>query len=390
MLGILPGQIGEIVVGRNHELDGIRGYACLAIIIYHSLLFFKPDAIPPFSVPFQQISDFNQFISKISITLFNGRLALTFFFILSGVVLFQSLCNRPQNDFFTTIIDFTFKRIARIYPALIGFLIIFFLVAKFLHLSSPNLFWEFSYKNLINNMLLYNANISFSTWTLKVEILVIPFILLTFYSFKTFGPPALFIFLGYSFLVYENSWLSFNIDNPLFNSSLVYFAFGFFIPTQIGKEIFSFFKAEHSIILLLLASLVVQFVFISATSVIIQTMFAFLVVGILYHHQSGILHKIFTTKFAVYFGKISYSLYLYNVISLFIICQLSRFYIFPFKHFILSGLVTGVLAIIITIPLAHFSEKYIEQTFIKFNRNFLKFLFSRRAINSYPLVMDKE
>lgn len=128
-------------MNRNYALDGVRGYAALVVVIYHSIMNFDFQPLGHiFATPIQKLSGTNDIVMKILYTIFNGKLAVSFFFILSGVVLFQSLNKNSQRGVFATIINFSIKRILRIYPALVCCILAFFLIFRALHFAYPGIF----------------------------------------------------------------------------------------------------------------------------------------------------------------------------------------------------------------------------------------------------------
>lgn len=376
---------------RNQALDGIRGYSALSVLIFHAITIFDfslGDHI--FLNPIQAFSTKKDLFLKFLLTLINGQAAVTFFFILSGVVLFQSLKNISRQNFIITILEFTLKRIFRIYPALILCLFIFFVLCTVLHLLIPTTFIIFPFNYVMKNAFLYSITVNPPTWTLKVEILIIPFILVTYYFYKILGAIALFVFLGYAMLSLDNFWLTLNLFT---NPALISFGFGFLIPTELGKHIFSYFKNKHCIVFLILAAVVRQILpFHSATGFISQAMFAAIFVGILFYYPYGPIYKFLTYKISIYLGKISYSFYLLNPFLLFFYHKMIlMFFSKSVSHHVIPfGLLDGLLTLITTIPLAHLSQKYFEEPFVKIRFNFSQNFFTKRLLKTRPLMLENE
>ena len=85
------------------EIDGIRALAIIAVIINH----FNKNLLP------------------------NGYLGLDIFFVISGFVITSSLAKRKSLDFLQFISGFYKRRIKRIFPALIFFVLIFSILICF-------------------------------------------------------------------------------------------------------------------------------------------------------------------------------------------------------------------------------------------------------------------
>ena len=77
---------------RNNALDGVRGYAALAVGIYHSILcLHNSNAVEQFlKTPLHDNPNLYHFVTKLLLVIFNGETAVILFFILSGAVLFAS------------------------------------------------------------------------------------------------------------------------------------------------------------------------------------------------------------------------------------------------------------------------------------------------------------
>lgn len=358
---------------RNLALDGLRGYAAFAVVIYHSILYFDPTLINRILYkPFHQITGAYDIVTKICFAIFNGETAVILFFILSGAVLFESLNTQREQKLLPTLINFSIRRVIRIYPALIFCLILFFATFKTLNFFWPDTYHPFSNKQFIENALLYNTTMHGASWTLKIEILAIPFILIGFYAYRLLGIAGLGLFLLYSFFAIKHHEFIFNLFTLY--KCLFYFAFGLIIPTPAARRVFSIFRKNDWIPLLLML-LFVRHVFPhkSALGTLLQGGFAFLLVGIVYHRRSISFNAFLETKFSTYLGKISYSFYLLNVIFLDMVCQLLLRQPLASTHYLESGILAGLFIAALTIPFAHFSEKYIERPSVKLGRTIVNF-----------------
>jgi len=85
---------------RNQQLDGLRGFAALAVAVHHTLLEMgQPKALDLWYATIQSLGDGYSIATKIALILFPGDVAVAIFFILSGAVLFNSLMHetRPRH-----------------------------------------------------------------------------------------------------------------------------------------------------------------------------------------------------------------------------------------------------------------------------------------------------
>ena len=105
---------------KNKNLDGLRGYAAIAVIIVHSI-FLLNRMQNVMSVPIYKVHGIYFKIAYFFLLIFNGQVAVYIFFVLSGMFLFQSLLRNNQNF----VITFSVKRVIRIFFPLIPCLIVF-------------------------------------------------------------------------------------------------------------------------------------------------------------------------------------------------------------------------------------------------------------------------
>jgi len=102
---------------RNAGLDGLRGYAAIVVVIFHSVL--GLDATQIERILRGRWSNFDPYevITKIFLKIFDGEAAVMLFFVLSGAVLFRSLM-REEDGIGGVAVKFYVRRVFRIYPAL--------------------------------------------------------------------------------------------------------------------------------------------------------------------------------------------------------------------------------------------------------------------------------
>jgi peptidoglycan/LPS O-acetylase OafA/YrhL len=291
------------------EIDGLRALAVIAVIINH----FNKTILP------------------------SGYLGVDIFFVISGYVITSSLAGRSSKDLGSFLISFYVRRIKRLLPALILFVVI---NSALISLFNPNP--ELSLKTgiaslfgLSNLYLLKQAtdyfatatelNVFTHTWSLGLEE--------QFYMVF----PLVIWFAGFSHLADKGSRNLFKIMGVLSLASLISFvilyhtnqpAAYFLMPTRlwelgVGCLIFlglNYFSKSRFIrfletippLIIIVAIIIVlcmpmQFTIASTISIVILT--AILIASI---HPGTAIYQLFTHKYVVYIGLISYSLYLWH------------------------------------------------------------------------------
>ena len=114
----------QIVIKGKYrpEIDGLRAFAVIAVIINH----FNKDILP------------------------SGYLGVDIFFVISGYVITSSIAERKSKNFSDFIISFYQRRIKRLLPALIFFVLITSLLICFfredsagsIHTGISSLLWD--------------------------------------------------------------------------------------------------------------------------------------------------------------------------------------------------------------------------------------------------------
>ncbi len=144
----------ENTVQRIYFLDSLRGIAAIMVVFYHFIGWHYPSSIK----------------FHLSSFIFNGSDAVSFFFVLSGLVLSMGLFKSIDN---LNIWNYTYRRILRLYPAYVLIVLLNFLYwnrAAIDFSLLKELFFNNS-QNIWQELLLLRANHKFYVpgWTLEVE-----------------------------------------------------------------------------------------------------------------------------------------------------------------------------------------------------------------------------
>ncbi|MEH1805682.1 acyltransferase family protein [Nostoc sp.] len=289
------------------EIDGIRAFAVIAVIINH----FNKELLP------------------------SGYLGVDIFFLISGFVITSSLVNHPSKNFRDFLMRFYTRRIKRLVPALVLFVLITsILICLFnpdpgdsLKTGLTSLF-GLSNLYLLKNSTDYFAtstelNVFTHTWSLGVEE--------QFY----FLFPLLVWFTGLGRFTTNGSRNFFCVMGVLSLASLIAFIYSyktnqpaayFLMPTRLWelgagcllflslKHFNSFFRALEKVPPLIVTCAVVAVLFVPLQFAV-QSTFAIVVltaVLITCLRPQTTVYKLFTHPRVVYIGLISYSLYLWH------------------------------------------------------------------------------
>lgn len=362
---------GASGAARFAALDGLRGWAATAVVVFHAVLHFNPGLAvsalePPFSIAltpeFQQKALF--LLDKTILTLCNGESAVMIFFVLSGFVLQRSL--QRQTRIGAMIMgDFVLRRACRLMPAVMASVVAIYLglllQAMVFKTPPPPLapVWR--------NMLLIDTALHGVTWTLRVEMLIIPFILVVAWATQRWGWLAAGLAVAYGAAALQNSELTFYATQ--LHVAALPFALGMFFASPACAPIFS--SAGTGIALVSLGA----FVFFRAnwynanlSAQIAQMLLAGLVVASVAYARNG-LTVFLEGRLSQFLGKISYSLYLFApaVGSILLFYQP---YVAPVPPSWATpvGLLVSVVILALTIPVALAAERWIEQPGIELGR----------------------
>ncbi len=350
---------------RNTQIDGLRGYAAIAVIIFHSILDRDPTQNQRIVRPtLQEAHGLYAVASKLVLMAVSGEVAVVVFFVLSGAVLFESLKQRHAGPA-ATAIGFSVRRVLRLYPtffvALAGCLAAFALTGGFAFGAGH--FWP--------NAALCDFSVLGASWTLQVEFLAVPFILLGFWAYRRLG--VLGIACAYAVLatVLCEPWL--RVHLVFYQRFLSCFALGLLIPTGMGEWIARRLPLAAAPAVLVGLLLVRNVMGLHWWSMDAEQVLAALLVTLLYYERGGALGRFFDRGVSQYLGRLSYSVYLFNITFLILVEHWTGGNAALRDHPLEWGLALAVPVVGAAVATAHLTERAIERPSIAWGRRLTRF-----------------
>ena len=344
-------------------LDGLRGCAALAVTFFHGILHYNVGLVGSvLYAPVITISNWSDALNKALLAVFNGDSAVLLFFVLSGYVLSGSIdrnLNKVGNAWVVSA-DFFIKRCTRIYPAMIGCMLLYWVI--FLMVGGKIEYPAVNFEVFWKSASLYEPTIHGPSWSLQVEMFAAPFVLLFVLLRRKFGFFALILAACYA---------TFAIDYPVLVGYLnnlwpylLAFAIGVGVASPQISEIKFEVKPWH------LAVAIFAFVFArhcvpraGVSGLVAQSILGGMVVYTAASVRRGLIHRFLVSAPVLFMGRISYSFYLINVPILYLVWGgMSKVYPLQVVAYpLVAGLGSAFISTAITIPISAFSEKYIER-----------------------------
>lgn len=331
---------------RINFLDGFRGLAIVLVLFFHAFVRWTKNV--PYGTEFSSFSIFK-----------NGWLGVQLFFLISGFVILMSL------EKSTGFIQFIKKRWLRLFPTMLIATIFIFVTATFFY-ERPNglpniidifpglLFINASYISTIFKLNIVALEGSF--WSLFVETkFYLVFGFFYFYKGRSNAIALIFVLFLISLFIKLLAVYQIFVFVPKISFLIESFGFSYYGWFTSGALMYLYYtnKNINQLRLAILigtisvVSISTSFeVFIYATSLL--TLFIFAVCN-------ANLQLIFANKFLVYFGFISYPLYLLHenmIISM--INKINKYFVF------LPNIFLPLLALLFLVGISHLITKFIE------------------------------
>lgn len=343
-------------------LDGLRGYAAIIVTFYHAILHLDKSAI--YSVLYPAIDQIARpdVALKAALVFLNGSTSVLLFYVLSGTVLCHSLLKHPLN--IKSVVSFLIRRIFRLFPAVMVCMLVMWLMSKFIVFLGIQ-FPSISANSALLNALLVKTDLHGPSTSIQVEFLATPFILIFAIVYKRYSISMALVLLSLAVFAIQKPEIVFNLKNMHANTFV--FLAGMMVALSELRGVFSKITGYHLMLLLLAGFLFRHLVhFESLPGLIAQVILLASLVGYLRWSTSKTrLHLFLESNLSQFLGKISFSYYLLNVPVLWMLWFISDFFeIFKDYGPLWGGLFSGFVAMMITIPFAYISYKFVERPFI--------------------------
>lgn len=327
---------------RYPELDSLRGIAVLVVLFHHYI--YDYDYYFNLLTNTTEFS-FYRFLQNV---LSYGYLGVHLFFIISGFVIYMTL-ERSKNT-----LDFVISRISRLYPA---YWIAIFITISFLQFLPTPTIGNYSTKEILINMTMLQGfvkirNVDQVYWTLKLELIFYVIMYVIFISKKL--NKIVPICVGWLLLSLCSIYITLPLKKFIDVLLIVEFA-----PLFIAGILFYKVKQEKNtstlIRLLILSTFIVETIWmVKLKDADIISVSVLGVIYLIFFVFSTNSLRFLNNKILLFFGSISYSLYLvHNVVGYAIIYRLRE----TTDNKIIYILVPTVISIVIAYALSILIEK---------------------------------
>lgn len=365
--------------GRLEALDGLRGYAALAVVPYHMITGIRPDTIPFLvSTPLLKMGADDPWITKLAITIFNGESAVLLFFALSGFVLARSVAEELKRyPFVRASVAFVIRRFFRIFPSLAACLIAIFLVVNAEHWLIPRADTSYTVRQFLANLLLLEFPLNGASWTLQVELQAVPLMLAAGYLISRWRLAGAALLLLASFVVTRSALLN---QGHYF---LVVFQF-YFVAGAVAYAVADRVPVRMRAIvpwwLVLAAYMAVSQIGMAPSwERYLRPALAAWLIGIVAVMPPPVLER----RFSVFLGKISYSFYLWNVLFLDLLLSFrASFPAWLTGNQALWGLLLAIPVVALSIPLSLWVYQRVELPGIAAGRALSRRVLGHQAVAS--------
>lgn len=353
-------------------LDGLRGCSALAVTMFHALLHYNLPLIERvLYAPVSSMGNVSDLFDKFYLSIFNGDSPVILFFVLSGFVLaisIDSSLDKGRHIVFTAT-DFLVRRVLRIYPAMIACMCLYWTI----HLFTEGfiVYPAVNFEVFLKSATLSDITIHGPSWSLLVEIIAAPFILVFVILHRKLGFFVLILITAYAMMAIDYPALVWHLPN--FWAYLISFVIGIAIAAPQMRSIKFIVRPWHTSAALLAFIFARSFVPRAGISgLIAQSFLAGLVVFTSVRLENGKVFRFLNSKPILYLGKISYSFYLISVPILYLIWGIIDKYVAnPAANNHFWGIGAGLLAVVISLPLSSLSEKFVEQPGVKLGKTIM-------------------
>jgi peptidoglycan/LPS O-acetylase OafA/YrhL len=357
---------------RIEVLDGIRGIAILMILAFHYI-----------NNPLTSSQNSNPLLKLLEKSTEWGWAGVDLFFVLSGFLIGSILlANRSEGNYFKA---FYTRRVLRILPAYVLLLVTFYSLKYFFDTPNSYIFEKplptWTYLTFTQNIFM-GLNGSFGsqglgpTWSLAIEeqfYILAPLLIYLIKPKRTIFWLLIVIVAAPFFRFYSTNWyMSYTWFTSRMDSLAIGMALAWYLYA-IGQK---WFKAlSNKALLVLMGALFVLMMglefALGSMGVLKHTFIAlfFAICVLLSLSAKGYIKDFLSSKILIWFGMISYPLYLFHNLFNGLFHQLFANNLKP-KLENEKEVVLTLIALVVSLLFSHIVHKYLEQPFIAKGKQF--------------------
>jgi peptidoglycan/LPS O-acetylase OafA/YrhL len=343
------------------RIEAMRGIAALAVAAFHIGNNFSDSAYASGSL--------DAIGMRVFMGLSNGYGAVVAFFVMSGFVLARSLDQNPDA------VRFIRHRVFRLFPAAIIAVLLFTVLFQRYGLMVYG-GAAFDPVNVLFNMLMIRTDIDRVMWSMKVECVAAPVILIGVWLYRRSGTRPLWIALG---ILLPLSWVGQYRDALGDGSNLApLYAFIVGILVHFRGEAAQKVNARWTGPMALLLALVfcgsglLKEAPQTGWIILIECVSSAFLVALIVWHPRAHAFRPLDFRIVRFYGRISYSFYLLHPLSFLAIgwpAIALKFY-FPATPVTLLAAFTFVTSVLLVTPIAYLSWRYVEMPGVALGRRF--------------------
>jgi peptidoglycan/LPS O-acetylase OafA/YrhL len=369
------------------RIESLRGVAALMVALFHSIHLLPVNGIE--YVFLQTASDLHgggQVVAtRLLMLVFNGGAAVSLFFVMSGLVLALSL-DRDDRPLSQLAPAFVARRFFRIYPPLALNVLVYAAAMWAVSVEWPALFRSPlpTGRDVFDNLILVGKAVNGATWSLAVEMLAVPFILIVHLLTRGRRPWVILVPAVLARIALFTPWLLLRIHFLYWY--LFMFIWGMAIP-PLGRPCVQWLSRPLAtavfgvgVVLLLAARFV--FGYWSRTSLGIEGIGATLLIAIVAYGPEIPGVALLDRTVVRFFGRTSYSFYLYHPLLLSLATPLVvaalRSTPLQADYPLVVGFVIAVVTIVAAALFGKLSFDWIERPSVRLGRRLEHWLFERR------------
>ncbi len=352
---------------RILPLDGLRTFAALGVVWIHIWSFYNNPALLLFGI------DFYKAIAFVG----NG---VDFFFVISGFCMYLMI---DKNFSSKAYFNFLYKRFIRIAPAFFVSVIVYASILKY-NDPSFNFWYNVLFHFLFLNNIVTGNVISGPFWSLGTEwhfYMLLPFLITLSHKFSLIKATLLFSVLSiFLFCIVNLGYLDFDFWEKQIVIRFPEFAIGIMAAYYFlnNKKLPVFFSNTKGLVIAFMILYLGRFLQyepfldnLGSIAFISKSIAPFIMCigfGIVLYHvitNKSSLSTLLSKKIIVHLGKISFSIYLWHSLSIYLLRNILHGFNFGNANPIFGFL----LILIITVCIAQLSYFFFESFYFKFSNN---------------------